>query len=172
MTRRLVLVIGLVSLLGGCCGARLRGVVRDQATGAPITGAVVESGEVRATTDNLGFYDLRDLDCEDVWRVVVQAPGYHVLSTSVLVGQGEDPERLTRDFPLVAIERPDPSPSSDAPTIQDYTPRHASSGADDGRLYIKLTEQQSRTLLKHMESHGSERFARGLRQLIESLPQK
>lgn len=172
MTRRLIIVLGLVSLLGGCCGARLRGVVRDETTGAPITGAVVESGEVRATTDNLGFYDLTDLDCDDVWRVVVQAPGYHLLSTTVIVAEGEDPERLTRDFPLVAVTRPEPSPSSDAPPIQDYTPRHASAAPDDGRLYIKLTEQQTKTLLKHMESHGSERFARGLRQLIESLPQK
>lgn len=178
MARRLVLVLGVLvsaAALSGCCSARVRGVVRDQATGAPITGATVQSGEAQATTDNLGFYDLQDLDCDDVWRVVVQAPGFHVLSTSVIMGAGEDAERVMRDFPLVAIARPDvESPQSESPPIQDYTPRHASLAPSDAdrRLYIKLTEQQTQTLLRHMERHGSESFTSGLRQLIESLPQK
>ena len=181
MARRLALVIGLLlsaATLEGCCTARIRGVVRDQATGAPITGATVQSGEVQATTDNFGFYDLRDLECDDVWRVVVQAPGFHVLSTSVLMAEGEDAGRVMRDFPLVAVVRQEPPSQSDAPPIQDYTPRHASlapSEADhdpDRRMFIKLTEQQTRTLLRHLESHGSEGFTTGLRKLIESLPQK
>jgi hypothetical protein len=104
----------------------------------------------------------------------VQAPGFHVLSTSVLVAPTEDPTRVMRDFPLVAIVRPDASPQSDAPANQDYSPRHASLAPSDAdrRMYIKLTEQQTRTLLQHMERHGSESFTDALRQLIESLPQK
>ncbi|MCO5170230.1 MAG: carboxypeptidase-like regulatory domain-containing protein [Planctomycetes bacterium] len=167
-------VAGLALALAGCCGARLRGVVSDEATGAPVSGAVVQCGDATAQADELGFYDLEGLSCEDCWRVSVSAPGYHLLSTSVVPAPGEDPTRLVRDLALVPLSRPSAQPErgpDERPRAEDYLPRHASVG-DDKRLYIKLTEEQTRVLLEHMKAHGGDEFARALRALIESLPQR
>jgi hypothetical protein len=201
-----VLALGIVLALGGCCSARIRGVVRDQATGQPIAGATVRAGEVTTNADGSGFYDLADLECEDFWRVMVVAPGYHLMSASVVPEPGEDPELLIRDFPLVpetpstgaptTVPATSPRPTEEdaeerSPPEIDYRPRHAIAppiqrlpldddevaappsrvpaapgssrhaavlpgDADDNRLYIKLTEEQSQALLQHMQTHGSE----------------
>src|SRR5690606_16115711 len=76
----LTAVSTLALALGGCCDARLRGVVSDETTGAPIPNALVQSGAVEARSDELGFFDLQGLSCDDVWRVAVSAPGYNLLS--------------------------------------------------------------------------------------------
>jgi len=182
-TTRLMWVGLLAALpLGGCCTGRVRGVIHDETTGTPIPGAVVASGRLSATSDENGFYDLEGLPCDDSWRVVVSAPGYNLLATSVVPAPQEDPERLIRDLPLVPVARPaaQPAPrSSDEPRAEDYLPRHASTtlpaasdaaARTDHRLYIKLTEEQSETVLRYVEAHGSEQFSRALRELIESLP--
>lgn len=179
-TKTRALCVGLL-LLNGCCAGRIRGVIHDDTTGAPIPGAVVASGRLSATSDANGCYDLDGLDCDEAWRVVVSAPGYNLLSTSVVPAPQEDPSRVVRDLPLVPLARPaaQPAPrSSDAPRAEDYLPRHASASpaaseveaAGERRLFIKLTEEQSRTVLRYVEAHGSEPFARALRHLIESLP--
>jgi hypothetical protein len=88
----------------------------------------------------------------------------------------EDPARVIRDLPLMPLARPaaQPAPRSREPRPEDYLPRHASAtpapGEPDRRLYIKLTEEQSETVLRFVEAHGSEPFSRALRELIESLP--
>ncbi len=180
---RVALLVGALSsafALGGCCSARLRGVVSDETTGAPIPGALVQSGKVEARTDDLGFYDLDGLGCDDCWRVAVSAPGYNLLSTSVVPRPGEDPGRLVRDLALVPLAHPETAPErarevEGPPAVEDYRPRHASivpGAGPDRRLYIKLTEDQTRALMRHVQAHGSDQFARGLRALIESLPQK
>lgn len=185
MTTRLmwVGVLAAAMPLAGCCTGRVRGVIHDDTTGTPIQGAVIASGRLSATSDVNGFYDLDGLPCEDSWRVVVSAPGYDLLSTSVVPAPQEAPDRVIRDLPLVPVARPaaQPAPrSTDAPRAEDYLPRHAStlpaasgeveSPGTDGRLYIKLTEEQSQTVLRYVEAHGSEPFSRALRHLIESLP--
>ncbi len=171
--------VATAAALGGCCDARLRGVVSDETTGAPIAGALVQSGAVEARTDDLGFFDLEGLDCDDCWRVAVSAPGYNLLSTSVVPRSGEDPQRLVRDLalvPLAPAARPERVRDVDGPPpVEDYRPRHASIVPGDGpdrRLYIKLTEDQTQVLMRHMQAHGSEKFASALRALIESLPQR
>ncbi|MBX3469528.1 MAG: carboxypeptidase regulatory-like domain-containing protein [Planctomycetes bacterium] len=168
------LAVGWALALGGCCGARMRGVVSDEATGAPVAGAEVRCGDARARTDELGFYDLDGLSCEDCWRVSVSAPGYHLLSTSVVPAPDEDPSRLVRDLSLVPLARPAVQPErgpTAPPRAEDYLPRHASVG-DEKRLYIKLTEEQTRLVLDHLQSHGGDEFARALRALIEALPRR
>lgn len=180
---RAAVVTGMLAAalaVGGCCDARLRGVVSDETTGAPIAGALVQSGAVEVRTDELGFFDLDGLTCDDCWRVAVSAPGYNLLSTSVVPGPGEDPARLVRDLSLVPLAPPEVRPdrareAEGPPPVEDYRPRHASvlpSDGPDRRLYIKLTEDQTQVLMRHMQTHGSEQFARALRALIESLPQK
>lgn len=183
VTNRLAVLAGVLTSafsVGGCCDARLRGVVSDETTGAPIAGALVQSGAVETRTDELGFYDLQGLSCDDCWRVAVSAPGYNLLSTSLVPHPEEDPARLVRDLALVPLARP-ASPAERAreqegpPPVEDYRPRHASLVPGEGpdrRLYIKLTEDQTQALIRHMHKHGSEQFARALRALIESLPQK
>lgn len=174
------------ALLGGCCDARLRGVVSDDTTGAPLAGAVVRSGAVEARADELGFFDLDGLACDDCWRVTVSAQGYNLLSTSVVPALGEDPRRLVRDLALVPLGAParqERAPEVEAPPLEDYRPRHARvvpgvapgvvpGEAPDQRLYIKLTEDQAQVLMQHVRAHGSEQFSRALRALIESLPRK
>lgn len=184
----------LALALGGCCDARLRGVVSDETTGAPIAGALVQSGAVEACTDELGFFDLQGLSCDDVWRVSVSAPGYNLLSTSVVPRPGEDPQRLVRDLALVPLARTERERGREAESprpVEDYRPRHASaapaerpdgevargvvafpSAGKDGRFYIELGEDRTQALMRHLQTHGSERFTRALRALIDSLPQK
>jgi hypothetical protein len=178
-TKTRALCVGLLlaaAPLGGCHTGRLRGVIHDDTTGAPIAGAVVASGPLSSTSDEEGFYDLDGLERDETWRIVVSAPGYNLLSTSVVPAPQEDPARVIRDLPLMPLARPaaQPAPRSREPRPEDYLPRHASAtpapGEPDRRLYIKLTEEQSETVLRFVEAHGSEPFSRALRELIESLP--
>jgi hypothetical protein len=89
------------ALLLGCDSVDVAGVVRDESTQRPISGATVRIGDDTTSTDSSGFYHMTvDADDDDAQRVNIQAPGYMAVSDVRLIDEDVDPARI--DFDLKA----------------------------------------------------------------------
>ena len=101
-----LLIPGLIgTIVAGCGGVEVSGIVRDRDTGEPLPGAIVGIGDQVTRTDPGGNYAL-EVDIDDDERPVrafANAPGYRA-STEFMGAQG-DRDEMYRDFELT--KRPD-----------------------------------------------------------------
>ena len=92
------LLVGAVVVAAGC-GTVIRGVVRDKPTGNPLSSVTVSIGERSATTNAIGFYELK-AKVRPSSVFLINAPGYFMYSASV-GRRNEEGRELVRDVELV-----------------------------------------------------------------------
>lgn len=99
MIGRLSAAALLSVVLAGCGGTEVRGVVRDQDSGQPLQGAVVQVDDQSTRTDPGGFYKLEiDIEDDEPAQFMVNAPGYE--QKSILANFDEDQDTVYSDIEL------------------------------------------------------------------------
>src|SRR4051812_40809043 len=93
------LLAAFVSLLAaGCGGVEVRGLVKDEQTGAPLKGATVQVGDESTRTDESGSYSVRVDEDTPPDRIKVDMPGYAPSTETVTIDRSTD--AVKRDFEL------------------------------------------------------------------------
>jgi carboxypeptidase family protein len=101
MSRRVLIVLGLIAAIGGMTEAAEH---TGQVTfgGLPVPGAAITAGradkQVVTSTDESGVYHFRDLE-DGVWSVRVEMLGFATLTQDVSVGPGSEPSKWALTLP-------------------------------------------------------------------------
>jgi len=98
MVRKVLLILILVSFLGilyGCRGSAtsLSGVVKDE-NGAPLSNVTVYLDSLKATTNDKGEFEFKNLE-EKSYNLVILHPGYYKISHNLNIKKGANSITLT-----------------------------------------------------------------------------
>jgi hypothetical protein len=95
--------LAIVALFAGCSTIDVRGFVRDEDTGEPLSGATVRVGDDEVKSDSGGFYEIGVDDDDDYrHRVYVTKEGYEAATESLDVD--DDDEEIHKDLRLKKAE--------------------------------------------------------------------